>query len=500
MQDVVIAFLKSPDWQSGGGPVEVVQTHGALIFLGDTAALKIKRAVKYDYMDFSTLDRRKAMLLRELDLNRPTAPEIYRDVVPVTRQADGHLALDGDGTPVEWVLRMWRFPNADELATIAETRGIDDTLARDLGAVVFDYHAQAPQRDADGATGIRDILDGLDRSFATMTVPLGAGAIDRFHHDSRAMLDRVAGVLRQRAATGHVRRCHGDLHLGNLVLVKDRPVPFDALEFDEALGTCDVLYDLAFLIMDLLHRAQDRAANIALNAYLLAAKGGEDDGLAALPLFLAIRAAIRAMVSVQTTLATGTPPNNEAERYLQAAVAFLRPEPASLVLIGGLSGTGKTAVSRALAPSIGPPPGAVHLRTDLERKVMHDKPAEDRLTAEAYTSAARQAVYHRMFARAERILGAGQSVLLDATFLDPACQADARLLADKSKVALRALWLDAPLPVLLDRVRARQRDASDADETVVQQQVKTCQPPAGWRIVSAAGPLDDTVRQARLAL
>lgn len=500
MQDQVVAFLKSPHRHPGGGPVEIVQTHGALIFLAGDVALKIKRAIQYDYMDFSTVDLRRDMLLRELELNKPTAPMIYRDVVPVTRTPDGSLALDGDSDPVEWVLRMWRFPKTAELSAIADAGGIDDALAENLGSVVFAYHDQAPHSDCDGPKLIRDILDELDRVFVDMQAPLGSERIDRFHHESRAMLERVSPLLYRRATTGHVRRCHGDLHLRNLVLLDGKPVPFDALEFDEALGTCDVLYDLAFLVMDLLHRKLGRAANMVLNAYLLAARGREDDGLAALPLFLAIRAAIRAMVSVQTALATGTAPTPETVQFLDDAVAFLRPIPPSLVLVGGLSGTGKTVVSSALAPTIGSPPGAVHLRTDLERKAMQDVKTQERLSGENYTSAARDAVYHRMFDRADRILATGHSVLLDATFVDAANRAAGQVIADRAKVSLQSLWLDAALHILIDRVQARTGDASDADESVVRHQFKTCQAPAGWQIVSAAGFLNDTVDLAQNAL
>lgn len=480
--------------------MEVVETHGALIFLVDDIALKIKRAVKYDYMDFSTLDLRATMLQRELELNKPSAPSIYRDVVPITRDPDGRLVLDGDGDPVEWVLRMWRFPKTNELAAIADAGGIDDALANDLGTSVFDYHAQAPHRSVDGAKLIRDILDELDRVFAGMKELLGTKLIGHFHLESRAMLTRVEALLQHRANTGHVRRCHGDLHLHNLVLIDGKPVPFDALEFDEALGTCDVLYDLGFLIMDLLHRDLDRAANIALNAYLLAAKGGEDQGLAALPLFLAVRAAIRAMVSVQTATATGKTPSPDAVQFLEDAVSFTQCSKPSLVLVGGLSGTGKTTVAKELAPFIGRLPGAVHLRTDLERKVNPGAAMRDNLLLENYTPAARDAVYYKVFDRADRIIAAGHSVLLDATFLDLTNQEQAQALGNKTGVTMRMLWLEAPLPVLIDRVRARKGDASDADESVVRHQFMGYQAPESWQIVSAAGALQETVAKARLAL
>lgn len=499
MQDDVIAFLNSHVGHPGGGPVEMVQTHGAFIFLAGDIALKMKRAVRYDYMDLSTLALRRTLLDRELELNQPIAPEIYKDVVPVTRSNDGGLALGGNGEPVEWVLRMWRFPKKNELAEIADSGGIDDELARKLGTAVFSYHMQSPKRRSDGAKLIHDILDELDRVFMDMKEQLRATKIDQFHRKSRAMLKRVATVLRGRADAGHVRRCHGDLHLRNIVLLDGKPVPFDALEFDEVLGTCDVLYDLAFLIMDLRHRDLGRAANIVLNSYLLSASGTEDDGLIALPLFLAIRAAIRAMVLVQTAKATGTVVTPEAVLFLNDALTSLQQPTPRLVLVGGMSGTGKTAVSRTLAPMIGGSPGAVHLRSDLERKMKLPDDVSLGLSSDKYSSASRKAVYGRMFSRAGAILSSGHSVLLDATFLDANLRALAQNLAKESDVTCHALWLEAPLPVLVNRVKSRRDDASDADEQVVRKQWESYCPPTDWRMISAGGSLEETVEFAQAA-
>ncbi len=499
MQDDVIAFLNSPDSHLGGGPVEMIQTHGAIVFLAGDIALKMKRAVRYDYMDLSTLALREALLRRELELNKPVAPKIYHDVVPVTRTRNGGLALDGKGDAVEWVLRMWRFPKQDELAVIADAGGINDDLAHNLGTAVFSYHAQSPKRSGDGAKLIGDILDELDRVFVDMKGQLGDTNIDRFHRQSHAMFKRIAPLLRHRGDAGHVRRCHGDLHLRNIVLLDGNPVPFDALEFDEVLGTCDVLYDLAFLVMDLRHRDLVRGANIVLNSYLFSASSGEDDGLAALPLFLAVRAAIRAMVLVQTATATGTTADPEAAQFLDDALTSLQPPAPILVLVGGMSGTGKTVVSRALAPLIGGSLGAVHLRSDLERKATQGKEIHSGLSSIDYAPALRNAVYAQMFDRADHILAAGHSVLLDATFLDAPMRAKAQKTAIKANVACHALWLEAPLPVLISRVKARQGDASDADEQVVRQQLKSCHLPSDWRAISAAGSLNETIELAKSA-
>lgn len=500
VQDDVIAFLSSAQGHPGGGPVEVVQTHGAVVFLAGDVAIKIKRAVRYDYMDLSMLEQREEMIRRELALNQPVAPEIYKEVIPVTREANGHLALDGDGTPVEWGLRMWRFPASDELSEIADDGRLDDALAHDLGQSVSDYHAKAPQRSADGATLITDILDELDRVFADLDDLLDAGQIARFHAQSRAALNGIALLLRERSATGHVRRCHGDLHLRNLVMLNGKPVPFDALEFDEVLGTCDVLYDLAFLIMDLRHRALCRAANIVLGSYLLATMGREDDGLKTLPLFIGMRAAIRAMVLAQTARATGSTISDEAALYLTEALSVLAPPEPALVLIGGLSGSGKTTVAQELAPQIGAAPGAVLLRSDTERKAVQGADPATHLAASAYTREARAAIYDRIIQRARDILKTGHSVLIDATFLDADDRQKATEVAMSTGIALHRFWLDAPSNILIDRVTARRGDASDADTEVVRAQYTNAVLPIDWKIISAAGSIADTVAQVKAAL
>ncbi len=499
-QSEAIRFLMTPATYGGKRP-EHVETHGAHVFLAGDTALKIKRAVRYDYMDLSTLDLRERMLRRELELNRPVAPGIYRDVVPITR-GPGGLAIDGDGPPVEWVLRMHRFPKEDELIEVAARGDLDPALADELGGAVADFHMAAPLREADGAELIRAILDELDDAFVGMRQELGADRRSAFHDATRAALEHIAPLLRQRSAAGHVRRCHGDLHLRNLVLIGGRPVPFDALEFDEVLGTCDVLYDLAFLLMDLDRLGHGLAANVTLNAWLLAFGGREDAGLAALPLFLSVRAAIRAMVTVQTDHAAGRPGANDAEArdFLDEAMKALSPKPPLLVAVGGLSGTGKTLVSRRLAPGIGAMPGAVHLRSDLERKRLAGVGPLDHLPPDAYSGASGREVYAEMMQRAQTLLAAGQSVLADATWLLPAERAALQQVARRARVPFKGLWLDAPVQVLLERVSKRTADASDADAAVVRLQHGRDPGRIGWTRVDASGSPETTLNRALAVL
>ena len=495
-QDEVIHFLMNPA-QHGGAPVDHVETHGAHIFLSGDEALKIKRAVSYDYMDFSTLEIREQMLRRELELNQPAAPEIYRDVIAVTRDENG-LSLGGKGKPVEWVLRMWRFPKKAELSQVVARGEMTDRLAEDLGRAVAKYHAQSSPRDADGARLIGEIIEELETAFSGMGPQLGDARVAQFSSRARKAFDRVSPLLTDRSEAGRVRRCHGDLHLRNLVLIDGRPVPFDALEFDETLGTCDILYDLAFLVMDLQHHDLHRAANVVLNAWLFEQGGAEDGSLAALPLFLAIRAGIRAMVDVQTDAAAHHEGQStkDAQSYMDYAGSALADMPPRLIAVGGLSGTGKTTLARRLAPEVGRFPGPVHLRSDLERKALAGVDPLEHLPDDAYSATSAQAVYDRLLDRAETVLATGQSVILDATFMAPAEREAVGSLADRLDVEFRGIWLEAPQQTLTSRVTDRRDDASDADASVVAKQAKRELGEISWTRLDTTGAFEDLVSRA----
>jgi aminoglycoside phosphotransferase family enzyme/predicted kinase len=497
-QDDAIAFLKT---HAASGPSiadDVIQTHAALVFLHKSEALKIKRAVKYDYLDFSTLAQRQVMLQREVDLNSDAAPGLYRDVVPLTRAANGTLALDGSGSVVEWVLRMTRFPAEAELSSLVDRGLFDDRLANSLGHSIADYHRKAEQRTQDSRVLILEIIEELGREMGSMHSQLGAALICDFLTASSAELTRVDHLLRQRSQAGWVRRCHGDLHLRNLVMWHDVPTPFDALEFDERLGTCDVLYDLAFLLMDLSHHDLDAAANLVLNAYLLySATDDHYTGLSTLPLYLAVRAGIRAMVDVQTAAVNNNPPDliAEARTFLHQGLSFLKTTAPHLIAIGGLSGSGKTTVAREIAPLIGAFPGAVHLRSDLERKAYFGVPPYKKLPDSAYQPDVSDKIYEIMRSKARLALAAGQAVVLDAVHATPDERAMAEGVAADVGCAFAGIWLDADTALRVERVGHRGQDASDADAQVALQQDILQLGDMTWRQVDAGQTVSDLVAQ-----
>ena len=399
-QTGVVRFLEGPMAYTPAPPcVERLETHGALVFLAGDVALKIKKSLRFSYMDFSTLELRRRACLRELEINRPHAPDIYLDVVAITREVGDRLAIGGRGEPVEWCVRMRRFAQSDLLSAKAEAGELDPGLCHRLAEAVLAYHRTAPRiAVADSGDRLARIADDICRQLLAHAPSLGSADVDRLGEQLRRHLLMTKPILSMRDRNGFVRRVHGDLHLGNIVLWKGAPVLFDAIEFDEEIATIDTLYDLAFLLMDLDHRGQRPAANRILNHYLWRSDDVADlEALAAMPLFLALRAGVRSMVLAQRAQQEKAAPRQDdlarARRYLLRAIEYLAPVEPILVAVGGLSGTGKSTLAARLAPKLGAAPGALHLRSDLERKALFGAAETEPLPAAAYSPEAGARVY-----------------------------------------------------------------------------------------------------------
>ena len=299
-QAPVLALLADPATH-GGHAVKRIDTHAASVFLAGDRAFKVKRAVRFPFLDFSTLEKRKAACDAELEVNRPFAPQIYLRVVAITRAADGTLALDGQGEPVEWAVEMRRFDDALTLDHLADAGRIDAALADRLGRIVAAAHAQAkPAPPAPWIEAMGAYIAEHEGEFGKTPELFAPAEVAAWAAASRALYGRIRPLLLERGARGLIRRIHGDLHLGNIALIDGAPVLFDAIEFSPLIGSGDVLYDLAFLLMDLIERGLPQPANVVFNRYLAQTRRAEDfDALAALPFFLSMRAAIRAKVTAE---------------------------------------------------------------------------------------------------------------------------------------------------------------------------------------------------------
>jgi hypothetical protein len=502
-QEEAIAFLGDPRTH-GGQAVERIDTHAALVFLAGDRALKLKRAVRYPYLDYSTVEKRHAACVAELAINRRTAPALYRGVVGIRRRDDGLLRLeDGDGAAdaVDWLVSMARFPDESLFDRMAERQALTSDLMRRLAERIAAFHHEAaPRPEGGGVEAMRAVADGNLEDLRAVPDVFPMATVKRLAERTGEALDRLAPLLEERRRAGFVRHGHGDLHLRNIVLLDGEPTLFDAIEFDEALAVTDVFYDLAFLLMDLDHRGLRALGNMVLNRYL--EETGDYGGLAALPLFVSLRAAVRAKVSAAALRlgATGEGLADEARRYLDHALAALEPAPARLVAVGGLSGSGKTRLALGIAPELGPAPGAVVLRSDVLRKRLCGVADTARLPAEGYAPAVTGRVYDELYRRAAAVLGAGHAVVIDAVSARPDERRRIEAIAAEAGVRFDGIWMEAPLSERVERVTNRRNDASDATAEVAKRQESYDLGIIDWKRLDSGRVASDVLDDARASL
>jgi aminoglycoside phosphotransferase family enzyme/predicted kinase len=496
-QERVFAFLTDPATHPG---VQRIDTHAASVFLEGGRALKIKRAVRFPYLDYSTLAKRKAACDEEMTINRPFAPQIYRRVVPIMQNDDGSLEIGGDGMPVEFAIEMTRFDERQTFDHLAEAGPLDPDLVDATADAIAASHAIAPLAPAKPwIESIVAIIEGNDKAFRTAAC-FSKGAVDDLREASQSAFLRVRGLLEQRGARGFVRRCHGDLHLANIVLIDGKPVLFDAIEFDPTIASIDVFYDLAFPVMDFIRYGRHAAANALCNRYLAKTSNENLDALAAFPLFISLRAAIRANVTLarfDRSRCDKAEVTLSARTYFELARLTIHPAAPILVAVGGLSGTGKSVLARYLAPSVLPQPGAVVLRTDVIRKQYFRVNETERLPESAYRPEITEQIYEILVHRASRILSQGHSVVVDAVFAHEAERATIRDAARKLNISFIGLFLEADLATRQSRVGRRERDASDATPEIAGLQEKYNIGALDWAVIDASGTPEQSLTQCQ---
>ena len=499
--DEAAEFLGAPAAHGNSGPVQVIDTSVSRVFLAGDRAYKLKKPIRLSYLDFSTRELRRADCEREVILNRRTAPSLYLGVSTITREADASLKIDGKGEAIEWAVRMRRFETQALLSHIAAkgllTRELTGKLARNLAAF---HSALPPESGAGGAEEFRRILASSEAEYRSFEGDVfAASTIEALRAASLDTLNRGASLLNARKAAGWVRHCHGDLHLGNIFCLDGEPAPFDCITFNDSLARIDILYDLAFLLMDLWRYGLKQEANHCLNQYLAHLSPGAAsaclEGLALLPLFLSCRAGVRAFVAARAASSCPDPAplRAEARHFFEMAGKFLNHAAPQLLAIGGFSGTGKSALARGLAPMLGMAPGALILRSDEIRKQLAGAPLLEPLPPSAYTPRNSAEVYACMTARARTALSAGQSVIADAVYARETERTAIAAVAEEVGVAFQGLWLEAPLEVLTQRIAARRGDASDADVEVARRQLSYDTGRMDWARIDAGGSAEETL-------
>ena len=499
-QQDVIAFLKQ-EFATADGPPRIITTHISVIFLSGARAFKLKRAVTYAFLDFTTLDARRLACERELEINRRTAPKIYKGLVPITK-AGATLALDGDGDVVDWLVEMARFDEDTLFDRLVEVeQGLRRPVIEQLADSIADFHdAARVDHEHGGANGIRKIAENNVEAFAALpqnTFP--DEDVRALTSETLSRIDAETRVLDDRRALGCVRHCHGDLHLRNICLVDDKPTLFDAIEFSDDFSIIDTAYDLAFVLMDLQFHDQKRLAAFLLNRYLEVADE-QADLYHVLPIFLSMRAQIRAHVGAAMSAAQPDPDacareHQRARQYLRMAQEFLQISPPRLVAVGGLSGSGKSRLAREIASFIGLAPGARVVRTDVVRKRISGVHPNETLGPEGYTAEMTVKTYDEFFDQARQVISVGQSVILDAVFAMQSQREIAETLANELGVPFTGIWVMAPEEVRIERVMKRQRNVSDVTPDIARSQSDYDVGELTWSQVNSAGEKTATIAQ-----
>ncbi len=453
------------------GNVRHLHTHISHVLLAGEYAYKLKKPVDFGFLDFSTLQRRRHCCEEELRLNRRLAPSIYLEVVAVTGSLQ-EPRFGGAGPVLEYAVRMRRFPQEALLSGREPAPELIDRIAGE----VAEFHRRAAVAGADSRFGdppevLAPMLHNFEQIRASLNDPAALARLDPLERWTRDSWDAEQERLRERKAAGHVRECHGDLHLGNIALNGDELIIFDGIEFNPGLRWIDTISDAAFLVMDLEHGGREELARRFLDRYL--ETGGDFDGMALLRFYKAYRAMVRAKVeAIRLRQADLEPAERQAitrdfERYLTFAEACMRSPAPALAITHGVSGSGKTHASGILLERL----GMLRLRSDVERKRLYAGRAGD-----LYGHAATQETYGRLLELAGRLLEADWPVLVDATFLSRRWRDAFRQLAARRGVPFLILDCRVPESLLRERIQRRRNngvDISDADLAVLDHQLAT---------------------------
>lgn len=485
-QNAVNAFLNRVESYDVPGALETMETHISRIFLIDGRAYKLKRAVDLPYVNFSTPERRLEACEKEVLFNSVGAPGLYLGVRKIVRGLDGELSFGEKGKLVDAVVEMVRFEQESLFDRMALDGKLTPELMRSVIDMVVHFHQQVPvATDGGGAANIAGVLDINEGGFATSSV-FSKDELKPYHARFRRALEEHRLLLDKRGVAGKIRRCHGDLHLRNICMFQGKPRLFDCIEFNDQIATVDVLYDLAFLLMDLWHRDFKDLANLSANRYL--DMSGDDDGFVLLPFFMAVRASVRAHVTATQAEEMGGNDELAAEArvYFNLALSLLKEERPQLVAIGGFSGSGKTTVAEKLAPQIGTPPGARIIESDRIRKSLFGVTPETKLNQDAYSSQASAQVYDLLAERTNLILAGGGFVIADAVFDRVDRREEIVESAKAAGIAAIPFWLDLSPFHLKARVEGRKGGVSDATVAVLEKQLARGDENVAWPKIDAS--------------
>ncbi|HIK19284.1 MAG TPA: AAA family ATPase [Leptolyngbyaceae cyanobacterium M33_DOE_097] len=457
-------------------PVLLLQTHVSYVLLTGDYAYKLKKPVNFGFLDYSTLEKRKHFCEEELRLNQRSAAELYLEVVPITK-TDDHYQLGGEGEPVEYVVKMRQFPQ-DTLLTALYDRGeLTEELLEQLAKELAAFHRQAATSDYIRSFGtVEQIRQAIDENYEQTEKYVGGPQTQAQLDATRAYTDRLfaerADIFADRVTRDLIRECHGDVHLRNIAYWQDRIWLFDCIEFNEPFRFVDVMFDIAYIVMDLDARDRRDLSNRFLNAYL--EQMGDWQGLQVLPLYLSRQSYVRAKVTSfllddpSVPEAAKQEAKETAARYYRLAWEYTqRPTQGKLLLMSGLSGSGKSTTARYLAQTL----NAIHIRSDAVRKHLVGISLSDRGGDEIYTPEMTQKTYNRLLQLGTTLAAEGYTVILDAKYDQQALRGAAIAQATEQQIPLTIVHCHAPVETLKERLNQRTGDIADATTEVMLKQV-----------------------------
>jgi aminoglycoside phosphotransferase family enzyme/predicted kinase len=458
--------------------IDLIETHISWLILTGDYVYKIKKPVLFDFIDYSTLAKRAVFCQEEIRLNQRLAPQLYLEVVAIYGTPTTPNFI-GQGEVIEYAVKMRQFPAGQLLSDLAQQRHLSLPHAEQLAEQIATFHSQCARLEPHLAYGsCQDIQHWYGENFACMTHlltdPAWQTKLQQLQRQTDRQWSQLQHTLAQRKAAGWVRECHGDMHLGNITLLAQKIIIFDCIEFNPQLRWVDVMSDLAFLVMDLLHYHYPDLAYGVLNRYLQ--QTGDYEGLAVLPFYVSYRALVRAKLALlryQQGIDRQAAWTEFAD-LIQLAEDLTHTEKPQLVITHGLSGSGKTSYATQFAIAN----AAVHVRSDIERKRLYGYTALQTTQGEIYQADASQQTYQRLLTLAEHCLTAGYSVIIDATFLQRDQRKACQHLAESLTIAYTIIDFQLPLACLEQRIQQRlqsQHDASEATLDVLHQQQKSAQ-------------------------
>jgi aminoglycoside phosphotransferase family enzyme/predicted kinase len=469
-------------------PVELIETHISWVFLAGHFAYKIKKPIANNFLDYSTLEKRHAACVHELNLGKRLAPEMYIDVVPITIE-DGVCRVDGDANPLDFAVRMRRFSSESLLSKRLDAGVVSEQEIEQLGRSIARFHNHAMIAARDRSGGIESIshraMENIESLRRSPLLP-DKSVLQEVERWTVSQCSALQERFLIREQLGWIRECHGDMHCSNVAYFRDHWTLFDGIEFNDELSCIDTMSDIAFLVMDLIERKKSGLAWLMLNTYL--EESGDYHGLSILKWYLVYRAMVRAKVALMRAeqLEKSDPDQNRelasAIDYLNLAFEFTATRQRQLWITHGFSGSGKTHGSRWAVREL----GMVRLRSDVERKrlfhLSHPNmgshvDAND--LRDLYSVSATEAVYRSLWSLSRELLDYGFSVLVDATFLKYPDRKRFSDLAKSLDIPFKILDFQNHVSVLEQRIRERKvsgTDASDADVEVLHRQLKNHDP------------------------